>query len=210
MKLSKRVFSILTLVAIVMSTVSVKVYGNDNIIDPESYSIEGEYVKTQSYDDETGSYNSGIPIRTRQVSGVIYDYSEVYVGMNLRHVATATGNQAISKEFVKYLTDSWAMSSGYTWSNSNTAGWTYGGDATYEVNDKVRATLGLSRTRTTTYGIAITIPANSSKFSKLGFASDYFKQNFTYKLYVEGAVSQTQSGYVKTPTVDTYLIVYYQ
>lgn len=75
------------------------------------------------------------------------------------------------QSFVKYLTPSWAKAASYTWSQSNTTTWTVSGGATYEAAETVRLTLGLSRSRTTTYSIGITIPEDSSRFSKLGFAS---------------------------------------
>ena len=79
-----------------------------------------------------------------------------------------------------------------------------------EVATKVRTTLGLSYSRTTNYTITINIPANSSKLSKLGFASDFFKQNYNYYMYTNGVVTVAENSYIKTPLADTYLLVYYK
>lgn len=171
----------------------------------------GEYLEFKSIDDETGLPTTGYPVyKNRQKSGIIYELSEVYVGMNLIHRATATGDSTISKQFEKYLTESWAKASQYTWSKATTTNWTYGGNITKDIHEGVRATLNLSRSRTTSYNIGVTIPADSSRFSKLGYASDFFKQDYKYELFVEGTVTQTETGYIKTPTQDSYLIVYYQ
>ena len=141
-----------------------------------------------SVDDETGLVNAGLPSMARQATGVIW--------------------KTLTKQRVRYLTSSWAYASSYSWSKSNTASWSFTG--TSEVATKVRTTLGLSYSRTTNYTITINIPANSSKLSKLGFASDFFKQNYKYYMYTNGVVTVAENSYIKTPLADTYLLVYYK
>lgn len=190
----------------------------------------GNVVKTQSVDDETGLINTGLPnlipqstkselanlmnsnISTNSVqsSGIIWENKGWYGSSYVDEFCSATGYSNLSQVFVKYLTSSWAKASSYTWSTANTVSWTYGGNATFDIADKVRTSLNLSQSRTTTYSVGITIQASSSKFSKLGFASDYYNQNYYYAKIVDNIIVATETGYIRTPKVDTYLIVYYQ
>jgi len=162
----------------------------------------------QSVDDETGLVETGLPKLTRQTSGVIWSTTYPVDGNTVKEEAIANGHSTLTKQHVRYLTSSWAYASSYTWSNSNTATWSFTGSS--DVATKVRTTLGLSYSRTTSYSVAINIPANSSKLSKLSFASDFFKQNYKYFMYTNNVVTVSQNSYVKTPLADTYLLVKYQ
>jgi hypothetical protein len=64
--------------------------------------------------------------------------------------------------------------------------------------------------RTTTYGVTITIPADKTKYSKLGFATDRFTQYYHYTKTVDGTKVADEQSYLRTPTQDTYRVVYYQ
>ena len=162
----------------------------------------------QSVDDETGLVETGLPKLTRQTSGVIWSTTYPVDGNTVKEEAIANGHSTLSQQHVRYLTSSWAYASSYTWSKSNTATWSFTGSS--DVATKVRTTLGLSYSRTTSYSVAINIPANSSKLSKLSFASDFFKQNYKYFMYTNNVVTVSQNSYVKTPLADTYLLVKYQ
>lgn len=169
----------------------------------------------QSVDTQTGLVNPGLSISNGLITPFMtrgYIFNNVgYIGTNLvvsRAMATSDAN--LSKVFVKYLTTSWAKASSYTWSESNSVGWSISPGATFDVADTVRVSLNLSASRTTTYGVAITIPASSTKYSKLGFASDFFKQSYLYEYIVDGNIVISENSYINTPTVNSYLIVYYQ
>lgn len=179
----------------------------ENELELVSGGTEGESVTSNSVDDETGLQDSEV-IRPHQTSGIIYKDSGYYGSSLLVEQATATGHSNISKEFVRYLTASWAEASVYTWSKANSTSWTYGGS--YTIGEKVKYALNLSTSRTTTYSIAISIPADPKRLNKLGFASDYFRQNYKYEKIVDGKVVATENSYIKTPTVNTYLLVYYK
>lgn len=173
---------------------------------------EGTVMRFNSTDDEIGVADDGLPVRrSRQASGTIWT-STWYAGNDLKVVETAvaTSDSNISKRFIKYLTGSWTKAEKYTWSKSNSASWSKSASTTAEVATAVRTSLGLSASRTTTYSISITIPASTSKYSKLGFASDYFRQNYKYTMTVGGEETQSHRGYIDTPTQNSYLIVYYQ
>jgi hypothetical protein len=122
------------------------------------------------------------------------------------------GSYTNSKEFIRYLTTSWANSSQYVWNESQSTTWTYSGSVTLDVAKKIKAQLGLSSSRTTTYGVGVTIPADSTKFSKLGFYQDMFHQNVILKSVddITGEITRYDSGSLVSPLEDSYLIVTYK
>lgn len=222
--IKNRIFAFL-----VASVVSVTVLGNSVFVsaeepeidnnavvvsvgDQESVSTEDSETETfafTSIDDETGLATSGLPIKTRQTSGILWTYTyNEGLSVQVTETLTATGDSTINKEFVRYLTTSWAKASSYTWSQSQSVSWTVTGDATW--GETVKTKLGLSASRTTTYGVGVTIPADSSKYSKLSFKSDFFVQNYKYSMVVNGVTTRTDTGSVKSPTVNSYLVVDYQ
>ena len=55
------------------------------------------------------------------------------------------------------------------------------------------------------------LKADASQFRKLGFASDMNRLSYRYKVYnAAGACTMSAIDTVTRPTVDSYLIVYYQ
>ncbi len=116
----------------------------------------------------------------------------------------------IKKGFVRYLTESWAKASQYVWSKSNSVEWEISGGADVSVSKAVALKMGLSRSRTTSYGISVTIPAVKNKYSKLGFASDYTKFVYTHKRYMNDKLQFKKNTTLKTPKANSYLIVYYK
>ena len=129
----------------------------------------------------------------------------------VQYYAYFYSSEEINQEFKKYLTASWAKAENYTWSKSNTVSYSVSGDIQKEFAKKIVAKVGLNLSYTTTYSVAVTIPADSSKYSKLGFASDYTKVNFDYKVeHIMSGETTTTREYVKCPGEDTYLIVYYK
>lgn len=87
------------------------------------------------------------------------------------YVMTNTSGKVLhSQVFQKYLTESWAKASSYSWQKSNTTAISFSGTYTQDITDKAKAAFGLTASRTTTYSVAITLPADSSKFSKSGIS----------------------------------------
>ncbi|MCL2864688.1 MAG: hypothetical protein FWE25_04000 [Lachnospiraceae bacterium] len=209
-KMKKNSIKIFTMLLCLTLLTSTTIFTNaQNVSPPEN---EGAKMNFISIDDETGIANDGLPIKqSRKVSGTIWS-STWYAGTNLKVVekAIATGESNIEKRFVKYLTGSWAKAEDYSWSKSNSASWSISASATAEVANAVRTSLGLSASRTTTYSVTVKIPAIKTKYSKLGFANDYFRQNYKYTMTVDGKQTQSHTGYIDTPTKNSYLIVYYQ
>jgi hypothetical protein len=120
---------------------------------------------------------------------------------------------------VKYLTGSWAKAQSYTWSEAQTTSLTFSGNVTSEAKSIVKAQLGLAGGFTTTYSVAISVPADPTRYSKLAFASDYWQQYISYVRTV--TYYTTYGGYgsyseprvhttYQEPTENTYLQVIYQ
>lgn len=211
--MKKKISIILSLVVIISMTMGITSYASDGLYTKDNnvlqieHKSEGEILKFKSIDNEVIVPKA----RLRSNGSTIWSY-KWYAGTDEKVVEKAIdkGSYNISKSFVKYLTDSWAKANSYTWSKSNTTTWSVDGGVAADVADNVRINLGLSKSRTTSYQVAVTIPAKSNKFSKLGFASDFFKQNYRYEMWVNDSKTQSDNGSIKTPTEDTYLIVYYK
>lgn len=124
-------------------------------------------------------------------------------------VTTVSGPTKVTKKFVRYLTGSWAKASSYTWSKSQTASATVSADVGVSAKE-ISAKLGVAKSVTTTYSIAISIPANSKKFSKLGFYSDYNKRYVKVQIYMDGKLLSTKYTNHYAPRKDTYLQVVYK
>lgn len=123
-----------------------------------------------------------------------------------------------SQQFVRYLTESWAYASSYTWSKANIATIGFTGNISDTIKGLLKSSFSLTGSYTTSYTVAITLPANSSTYSKLGFYSDFYWQDFSVKVtystapYHNAPVQTTVSNYsttAKEPTRNTYLKVVY-
>ncbi|MFJ4223693.1 hypothetical protein [Microbacterium sp. NPDC089695] len=136
----------------------------------------------------------------------------VVCGAPVKKAVKLSGPVLVQKKFVTYLTGSWAKSTGYSWSSATTVGATVsaglGISATSASNN-----IGVAASVTKTYSITINIAASSSRFSKLGLASNYNKYGVKTAWYQDGKVVPGASwsyGDLYSPTKDQYLIVYYQ
>lgn len=142
---------------------------------------------------------------TRAFGDLLYmnvtaDYTNVYTYDN--------GHSIWYNEFVRYLTDSWAKASSYTWSKSQTINWQLTGSIEADVLRGVKAALGLSSSVTISFGYGTTIPADSSRLSKLGLSADFNAQLIRTE-YWKGVLDHVDNGRIMTPK-ETYLLVYYQ
>lgn len=136
----------------------------------------------------------------------------IVCGAPVRKAVKVSGPTLISKKFVKYLTGAWAKSTGYSWSESTTVNSSI--DASVGVSaGTASGNIGVSSSQTKSYSITVNIAASSSKYSKLGLASNF------NRYYVKSAMHQNGKplpgaawayGYLYSPTKDQYLVVYYQ
>lgn len=136
----------------------------------------------------------------------------VVCGAPVKKAVKVSGPVLQSKKFVRYLTGAWAKSTGYSWNSSTTVA------ATISTGLGVTAAgassnIGVSASMTKSYSITVNIAASSSKYSKLGLASNY------NRYYVKSAYHQNGKpvagatwtfGYLYSPTKDQFLVVYYQ
>lgn len=111
------------------------------------------------------------------------------------------------KRFVRYLTGSWAKSDRYTWNKNQSASSTLSSDIGV-TSSGVSSSLGVSNTVKTTYGVTVSIPANKSKLSKLGFYSDFNRRLITTQF--SSYPHTVKSAYHYAPLKDTYLQVVYK
>ena len=137
---------------------------------------------------------------------------EPYDSINGDDYWTATRNYTgTNRRFVKYLTSSWAYSDRYTWTNSVSYGWS----VTSGISDSysyIKTNFSWTLSASETYSVAISIPADETRLSKLGFYADYKYYSVTSKLHDwwTGAIIDTESGTAYDPTSETSLIVRYE
>lgn len=136
----------------------------------------------------------------------------VVCGAPVKKAVKVSGPVLVQKKFVKYLTMAWAKSTGYSWNTSTT------------VNSSITAGLGITApvaasnigatvSVTRDYSITINIAASSSKYSKLGLASNYNRYRVKTAYFQNGKPFSGATwtyGDLYTPTKDQYLVVYYQ
>jgi hypothetical protein len=124
-------------------------------------------------------------------------------------IKTLSGPTKVKKH-VRYLTGSWAKASSYTWSKAQSTSATISTDLGLSA-EGISSKLGVSKTTTTTFTIAIVIPADSSKFSKLAFYSDFDQRYVQVQGFNKDMIlTSDKKGYHYAPRKDTYLQVVYQ
>lgn len=209
----KRVISIALTVA-VMCSLSSQIFASNVIFDGEEYVYYDDYMTFQAEDTTLESIDVGtIGGEQAQLNYMPGDlvYSETGSTGAYSRCAYYRTKGLVLQQFVRYLTESWAPASQYVWSKSNTASMSLSGSSSLSFAQKVVSQVGLSISRTTTYSVAITIPADSSKLSRLGFASDFDKFTYDYKTYnAAGVCIESSMDVVNCPTSTSYLLVYYK
>lgn len=127
----------------------------------------------------------------------------------------STGSKvAQGQVFVRYLTSAWAKSSSYTWSKETSVSATLSASIGPGAGS-VAGSLGLSVTRTQSWGVSVTIPTDPKKFSKLTLRSDYWKTPVRSRSVDKAFLKPTIYGSWKaatlmSPTNNQYLTVTYQ
>lgn len=171
----------------------------------------GEIGATQKF-QSTDDYPLPSARKTFRPGDLIYSTTHRdELGMNTyTESAYFSSKNLISQKFVKYLTTSWSKASSYTWSKTNTVSISGSGKSTIAFAKKVAAELGLSVSRSTSYSVAINLPADASRYSKLAFSSDYTKLVYNYKKYKNTDLMSSGTDTYYTPEKDTYLSVIYK
>jgi len=165
-------------------------------------------------DSEPAPKETAVPNNGASGDGLVSPSCIVCGDVPVLKAKKVSGPVKVQKKFVKYLTGAWAKSSGYTWSASTTANATVSGSISMTAKG-VATNIGVSASKTRTYSISVNISASSSKYSKLGLASD-FNRYYVYQNWFNGSSgaelnsSNRKYGYLYSPTADQYLVVYYQ
>ncbi|WP_430535096.1 hypothetical protein [Listeria rocourtiae] len=134
------------------------------------------------------------------------------------HSMVSKSSTTYERKFHSYLTTSWAKANKYTVSKSVTATSSVSANISTAGLKWLKANFSYNNTRTTKSSIGTTIPANSSKNSKLAFDVKYKKHTYDdttkYKFYETNTnkYSYQTKTYRVTPTVpvDSYIYVKYQ
>lgn len=133
--------------------------------------------------------------------------------------ATKQGNTRLETKFVRWLTQSWAKADKYVWAASQTVGLSFSAGLGFEATEKVKADLGLTVSKTYTYGVSTFIPAKVNKNSKLALFVRYNVGKVTVTKYnalwiVGQRVNTTKvgssTGTYYEPTKTSYLKVLYE
>ncbi|MGC3792155.1 hypothetical protein ABFY54_30315 [Priestia megaterium] len=126
-----------------------------------------------------------------------------------RSVTVISGPKKINKR-VKYLTESWAKASSYTWSKSISSSSTISSSVGISAG-AISSSLGISNSITTSFNVGMTLPASKSKYSKLAFYGDYNQRYVRVRLYnTQGLLYSDKKTYHDAPRKDTYLQVVYK
>ena len=113
------------------------------------------------------------------------------------------------ESFVRYLTATWSKASDYSYSEMQTASWQTEGNISVDILEEITAALGFSKSISQSFSVSVTIPADETRYSKLGLASDFYHQFFLKKTYLNGNLIDESEGSAMYPT-DMYLKVYYK
>lgn len=173
--------------------------------DPIEHTDEGPAYK---FDAET-TFNERVPVVPYAVGDILCEESVGGGGQVVKTVIYDNGKSKRYEEFVEYLTDNWAKAAEYTYGESRSVSWQVSTDITLSLARKVKAKLGLSETITKSYSVAVKIPANPDRYSKLGQAADFHHQFLLKKAYLNGKLTSETKPDIMFPT-ESYLKVYYK
>ncbi|MEU4013945.1 hypothetical protein AB0E56_01650 [Microbacterium sp. NPDC028030] len=136
----------------------------------------------------------------------------IVCGVPVKKAVKLSGPVLISKKFVRYLTGAWARSTGYAWSSSTTVSASIDSSVGMSAAG-ASSNIGVSASVTKSYSITVNIAASSTRYSKLGLASNFNRYYVKSAYFQDGkqlAGSSWSYGYLYAPTKDQFLIVYYQ
>ncbi|BCE07844.1 MULTISPECIES: hypothetical protein [Bacillus] len=177
------------------------------------YQASAEEEFTEVLDENSEYYELGESVKIEGVLEPATASSDFQVSciacVNNRYVVKTIKGPTKVKKRVRFLTSSWAKASSYTWSKTQSASSTVSSNVGISAKG-ISSQLGVSNTVTTSYSVAITIPANSKKYSKLAFYSDYNKRYVRVRNYLGNSLISTKYAYHYAPRKDTYLQVIYK
>ncbi|AXM89422.1 hypothetical protein CI793_07315 [Anoxybacillus ayderensis] len=124
-------------------------------------------------------------------------------------VTKISGPSLVTEKFQTYLTSAWAYSDRYVWTETTTTTLQITGGATFDITEAIKNQLNLSWSKSKSYSVAIQIPADKNKYSKLGLFGDFNKY---YVKVVKDKFGQETISYhdAYEPTSTHYLKVVYK
>ncbi|HIT00337.1 MAG TPA: hypothetical protein IAA59_08915 [Candidatus Faecaligallichristensenella faecipullorum] len=127
-------------------------------------------------------------------------------GMYYERLYTSKSTTAF--KFKKYMTNAWAKADNYTVTSSTTVNWSHSGSLDLTLKKVVVAHYGLSYSKSTQSSIGTSIPADPSKYSKLGLYVKYIHNDISFQEYVvrNGATVRNDWTYGKTDNPHDYLL----
>lgn len=202
----KKVFSLLLTIFLVFgvgSTILAADYTTEKEVELELVELEKESEKLA----EKTKVNSKVKASGNTQEDVTIECvlcGDYYKSYKIRY-------DGIAHKFEEYLTSAWAQASQYEWSASTTTEISVTGSVNTDIIKSIVKDLTLSWSKTISYSVAITIPADSSKYSKLALYGDYKKYYAKTERYSSTAILQeTTKHYAYDPTTEHYLKVVYK
>lgn len=139
------------------------------------------------------------------VDGTGVDSSCVVCGVPKREVEVLSGPVRV-EEHVRYLTSAWAKADGYTWNESVSVGSSVSSSLSMDANT-ISSQIGVNVSVEATWGVGISIPADSSRDSRLELKSLFEKRMVKVKTLQNGLVLGESTGEHRSPVKDEQRVV---
>lgn len=156
----KRILSTILFISVLFNTFSFSAVASENTLE-ETTDKHIIYVDGTLYD------KSGNIIEKEKNPPIITPRADLNTVRNPIYKYT-TGER-----LVDYLTGAWAKASSYSLNKTTTLSVTGTATGSAKIKKLITATLGISLTKTTSYSVGYTIPADSSRDSKLVHKVDF-------------------------------------
>lgn len=145
----------------------------------------------------------------RAMFDILYEKEITKQGNTLHYKATDMGTYNSKEQFVEYLTVAYGKASEYVWTEGFEVSAQIQAGIEVEVTDGITATLGASTQLVQQAGVSITIPADSSRDSRLAVCADFFVQKFHYQYWLNGKLVTNNTTAENKYPVKIYLRVAY-
>lgn len=146
---------------------------------------------------------------TRSKGDTLYSRTVEADGHVVKQIVYDNGSSYVYDQNVQELVPAWSHASEYTWSKQVSVSRQIQGSLSGDVADSIAASLGVSKSITKSFSVSVTIPADSSRYSKLVLSADFFQQNLRSKIYIDSKLNTDKTSTVLYPE-DLYLKVVYK
>ncbi|MBP2436846.1 hypothetical protein JOF34_001432 [Microbacterium amylolyticum] len=121
-----------------------------------------------------------------------------------RETVVVNGPTHYSFRHVRDLTHVWGKTDGYTWSTTTTTSATLSADIGVSAKS-IAGDIGVSSSKTKSYGVNFKVKADARKFSKLALYSDFKRYYVKSRTTNMGVTGKWKYAYIYAPTNDQYL-----